>query len=156
MTAESWGHYASALLRIEPPGRPIWVRPAPVWQTAGEYPDPEGRPICLITAHNPGGRVSSAAANASAQARLVAELETTGLTWWPAAGGNPSWTHVEDSPAVIGMTEADAVALGARFGQDAIFVLTPSDRRVVGCTARRVITTGWTIEPEGPLSPFDA
>ena len=40
------------------------------------------------------------------------------------SGGNPSWTHVEPGAAVIGMDEADAVALGAEFGQEAIFVLT--------------------------------
>jgi hypothetical protein len=40
-----------------------------------------------------------------------------------------------------------AVAPGAEFGQDAIFVLTPGDRRVVGCTGKRVVTTGWSIEP---------
>jgi hypothetical protein len=81
--------------------------------------------------------------------RLAAELERRRLTWWSTAGGDPSWTHVEPGAAVIGVDEADAVALGAEFGQDAIFVLTPGDRRVVGCTDRRVVATGWSIEPNG-------
>ena len=65
-----------------------------------------------------------------------------------SGGGRPSWTHVGDSAAVIGMDEADAIALGARFGQDAIFVLTPVGRRVVGCTDNRIVTTGWATEPD--------
>lgn len=35
---------------------------------------------------------------------------------------------------------------GAQFGQDAIFVLAPADRRVLGCTDKRVVATGWTSE----------
>lgn len=150
MTAKSggWGAYIDAVLRIEAPGGVIWVRPAPVSWASGEYPDPEGRTICVITAHNPAGRLASRTENDSAQAELVAELKQRGLTWWSAVGGDPSWTHVEASAAVIGMGEADAIALGAQFGQDAIFVLTPADRQVVGCTERRIVETGWSIEPE--------
>jgi hypothetical protein len=147
----AWSAYIDAILRIEVPSGVIWVRPAPVPGTSGEYPGPDGRAICVITAHNPGGRVACGAENAAAQARLVAELEKRGLTWWPAAGGDSSWTHVEDSAAVIGMGEADAIALGAQFGQDAIFVLTVADRQVVGCAERRVVATGWSIEPEADL-----
>jgi Protein of unknown function (DUF3293) len=62
--------------------------------------------------------------------------------------GDSSWTHAEDSAAVTGMDEADAIALGAQFGQDAIFVLTPTERQVAGCAQPRIVTTGWSIEPE--------
>ena len=44
------------------------------------------------------------------------------------------------------MDEADAIALGAEFGQEAIFVLTSADRRVVGCADRRIVATGWSSE----------
>jgi Protein of unknown function (DUF3293) len=40
--------------------------------------------------------------------------------WRPAAGGDPWWTHVEPGAAVIGVDEADGVALAAEFGQEAI------------------------------------
>ena len=150
-----WSAYIAALLRIETPGGLVWVRPAPISRTSGEYPEPERRAICVITAHNPGGRVVSGADNAARQAQLVAEVEARGLTWWPAAGGDPSWTHVEDSVAVIGMDETEAVELGAQFGQDAIFVLTPAERRVVGCAERRTVATGWSLEA-GPYLPAPA
>ena len=43
---------------------------------------------------------------------------------------------------MIGMDEGDAVALGAEFGQDAIFVLTPTNRRVIGALTERVTGDG--------------
>ncbi len=150
MTAEpsGWNAYVAAVIRIETPRGVMWVRPAPITRTAGEYPDSEARAIHVLTAHNPGGKIASATANTAAEAKLAAELERRKLTWWPAAGGNPSWTHVEPGAAVIGIDEADAVALGAEFGQDAIFVLTPVNRRVVGCTDNQAVTTGWATEPD--------
>jgi hypothetical protein len=133
-------------MRIEAPGGMFWVRPAPRASTTGEYPDPEGRPIYVLTAHNPGGQVIPDTENARAEERLTAELERRGLTWWPAAGGDPSWTHVEPGAAVIGADEDDMLALGAEFGQDAIFVLTPANRRIVSCIDQRVTVTGWSSE----------
>lgn len=144
----AWSAYVGAVMRIEAPSGVFWIRPAPRASTAGEYPDPEGRAIYVLTAHNPGGRVASDAANALAGKRLAAELERRGLTWWPAAGGDPSWTHVEPGAAVIDADEDDMLALGAEFGQDAIFVLTRADRRIVACTDNRVTVTGWSSERE--------
>ena len=150
-----WSAYIDAVLRIEAPSGVIWVRPAPISLVSGQYPEPQGRAICVITAHNPGGRLASREDNAAAQAKLVAVLKERRLTVWPAAGGDPSWTHVEDSAAVIGMDESEATALGAQFGQDAIFVLTATDRQIVGCAKRRIVATGWSIEPDAGL-PSDA
>lgn len=150
MTAEpnGWDAYVGAVIRVEAPGGVVWVRPAPITRTTGEYPDPEGRAIYVITAHNPGGRIASDTVNAAAEERLAVELRRRAVTWWPAVGGNPSWTHAEPGAAMIGMDEADAIALGAEFGQDAIFVLTPVERQVVACTHKRVVATGWSTEPD--------
>jgi Protein of unknown function (DUF3293) len=142
----AWDAYVGAVIRIEAPDGVFWVRPAPAGSTLGEYPDPEKRTIYVVTAHNPGGRVVSGAANAEAEARLSTKLSRRGLAWWPADGGDPSWSHVERGVAVTGIAEADAVALAAEFGQEAIFVFTPADRRVVGCADQRVSTTGWASE----------
>ena len=149
MTRElgGWDAYTTAAVRIEAPGGAIWLRPAPISRTDGQYPDPDGRPIYVITAHNPAGLLASDQANAAAQSRLESELRRRGLSWWPAAGGDPSWTHVEASVALLGIPAADAVALGAEFKQDAIFVFTPADRRIVSCTDSRLVTTGWSIAP---------
>jgi len=50
--------------------------------------------------------------------------------------------------ALIGIAEADAVALGAEFKQEAIFAFNRANRRVVSCTDTRVETTGWSSEPD--------
>ncbi|HWG02602.1 MAG TPA: DUF3293 domain-containing protein [Trebonia sp.] len=134
------------MIRIEAPGGVYWLRPAPSMSTRGEYPDPGKRPLYVLTAHNPGGQPASGAANAAAAARLTAELGRRRLAWWPADGGDPSWTHVEPGAAVTGIDEAGARALGAEFGQEAIFVLTPAGRRVVACADDRAVTTGWVSE----------
>jgi hypothetical protein len=148
MAAESseWGAYIDAVLRMSTLGGVIWVRPAPVSRSSGECPDPESRTTCVITAHNPGGQLASGPENAAAQARLAAELRWRGLTWWPAAGGDPSSAHVEASAAVIAMEQAEAIAFGAQFGQEAIFVLNPLDARWWDCTERRIVTTGWSTK----------
>ncbi|HEY0937649.1 MAG TPA: DUF3293 domain-containing protein [Trebonia sp.] len=148
MTVEpgAWDAYVAAVIRIEAPDDVFWLRPAPSGRTTGKYPDPQGRPIYVLTAHNPGGQVVSPAANASAEARLTANLLQQGLTWWPADGGDPSWTHVEPGVALTGIAQAEAIALGAEFGQEAIFVLTPASRQVVACGDERVTVTGWASE----------
>jgi hypothetical protein len=157
MTRElgGWDAYTTAVVGMEAPGGVIWLQPAPIARTDGQYPDPDGRPIYVITAHNPAGRLASEEANAAAQARLESELRRRGLTWWPAAGGDPSWTHVEASVALAGIPEADAITLGAEFKQDAIFAFTPADRRIVSCTDERVVITGWAIAPLASADRLD-
>jgi Protein of unknown function (DUF3293) len=148
-----WDAYVAAVVRIESPGGVRWLKPAPIFRTEGRYPDPDGRSIYVLTAHNPAGRRASDAANAAAQARLESQLRRRGLTWWPADGGDATWTHVEASVALIGVPQAEAIALGAEFRQDAIFVFSTANRRVVSCTDWRAETTGWTSEPDPGSTP---
>jgi predicted polyphosphate/ATP-dependent NAD kinase len=144
-----WDTYVSAELRIRTPHGLIRVIPAPLTRNVGTFPDEAGGPIYVITAHNPGGQASGDAANAVAQADLEAELDQRGLTWWPAAGGDPSWTHVEPSAAVLGIDPWEAVNLGAAYGQEAIFALTPTRRYVLDCNTGRIAKTGWYIQGIG-------
>jgi hypothetical protein len=148
-----WDAYVEAVVRIESPGGARWLKPATIFRTEGRYPDQDGRPIYVLTAHNPAGRLASDEANAAAHARLESRLRARGLTWWPADGGDPSWTHVEAGVALVGIAEADAIALGAEFKQDAIFAFSTANRRVVSCTDARVETTGWSAEPDPGSAP---
>ena len=148
-----WDAYVEAVVWMKTPGGVRWLKPDSIFRTEGRYPDPDGRPIYVLTAHNPEGRLASAAANAAAEARLESELRRRELTWWPAAGGDPSWTHVEAGVALMDVAEADAIALGAEFRQDAIFVFSTASRRVVSCIDSRVETTGWSCEPDGWSAP---
>ena len=148
-----WDAYVEAVVRIETPGGVRWLKPDSIFRTEGRYPDPDGRPIYVLTAYNPAGQLVSDETNAAAQARLQAHLRARGLTWWPADGGDPYWTHVEAGVALVGIAEADAIALGAEFKQEAIFAFSTANRRVVSCTDARVETTGWSIEPDRGSAP---
>jgi hypothetical protein len=145
---EKWAAYRDVVIGLETPDGVVWVRPAPVTWALGAYPDPEGRVICVITAHNPGGRIVSKEENAEKQKQLEEKLTERGWTWWRTAGGDPSWEHVEASAAVVGVEESEVVTLGAEFSQDAIFVLTPAGRHVVGCLSARELSTGWSVSAE--------
>lgn len=153
---DAWGAYLSAEIRIDLPGGAIRVFPAPAMQASGAFPDPAGRPVTVLTAHNPGGVIADPAVNARAQALLEGELASRGRAWWPAAGADPSWSHVEDGVAIPGIGEAEAMELGAAFGQGAIFVLTPTSRRLIDCVTGQRSVTGWVIVPEADLADDDA
>jgi hypothetical protein len=149
---DAWDAYLSAEIRIDLPGGAVRVFPAPAMQASGAFPDPAGRPVTVLTAHNPGGVVADPAVNARAQALLEGALAGRGRAWWPAAGADPSWSHVEDSVAIPGISEAEGRELGAAFGQEAIYVLTPTSRRLIDCVTGRRSVTGWVIVPEADLA----
>jgi hypothetical protein len=151
----TWDAYVATEVRIEVPSGTVRVFAAPPFAASGSYPDPAGRPIAVITAHNPYGRVISPEENEKAQGNLEAELTSQGREWWPAAGGDPTWTHVEQSVAVPGMNEAEALELGARYGQEAIFIITPASRKVIDCVSGRRSITGWVIADEADLAADD-
>jgi hypothetical protein len=137
---------------IEAPGGAIRVFPAPPLQASGLFPDAEGRAIAVITAHNPGGVAADPGANERAQRALEDELTRLGVPFWHAAWADPEWRHVEPGVAVPGLAEPDALALGARYGQPAIFMLTPSSRKVIDCATGRRALTGWVIVAEADLA----
>jgi hypothetical protein len=149
----AWDGYVTTEVRIEVPGSgAVRVFPGPPLQATGQYPDPAGRPIAVITAHDPHGRVASGEENAEASKLLEDELTTRGLEWWPADGADPSWEHVQRSVAVPGLSEDDARALGARYGQEAVLIVSPASRKVIDCVSGRRSITGWVIAAEADLA----
>ena len=74
-----------------------------------------------LTAWNPGGRPAPAAANAEAQARLEAEVTASGRPFLRGASVADAgdWPP-EPSLLVLGLPRAEALALAARYGQEAI------------------------------------
>ena len=67
-----------------------------------------------------------------------------------ALGSSPDGDHEEESFAVIGARREACVAIGAKFGQDAIFELTTTEQIVVGCDGswelRRPFTSHEALE----------
>jgi hypothetical protein len=136
--------YTESQFRFEHPslGR-INVRPDASGRCTGEYPLDEGTTVHVITAHNP-GRVLPPAQNDERHARLGKWVAgCPDLTVWPAMGGNPDWSHTEDSFAIVGLTDADACALGREFEQEAIFAWRADELVVAGCDEAASASMGW-------------
>lgn len=144
----SWDHYTKAVVRMDAPCGSVWVHPAPVGEIDGSFPDPDGRSIFIITAHNPEGLQASAEENRAAHARLMTSVVERDLEYWPAVGGDPTWAHTEISLAVLGLDEREARQIGREFGQEAIFVWTPSSWVVLGCQGSRRVESGWRVSRE--------
>jgi hypothetical protein len=142
----SWDDYTQAVLRLELPGGEIEVVPGAFGRVTGTFPG-NGRPVHIITAHNPGGHLSSPDDNALAQPRLVARVAETALEHYPAECGDRAWEHVEPSLAVVGLDREQACALGRELGQDAIFEWSPGALAVLSCTDARAHYTGWVSTP---------
>lgn len=84
-------------------------------------------------------------------------MKAEGLTWWPAAGGNSDWTHVEESVVIAELDPERACEIGREFGQDAIFVWTPTDWQIRSCSDGGVARRGWVVLPTPPeLAAIDA
>lgn len=77
-----------------------------------------------ITADNPGSRTVPDWENRPARQRLKARLRAGGWRWLPGLGVDPDGDHPgEHSLLVLGITTADAIAIGREFGQDAILLV---------------------------------
>ena len=74
-----------------------------------------------LTAYNPGSVRLSDADNAVRQRELLVAIEQAGHPYHEGAGVGDGW-EPEPSLLVLRISEADAVALGRRFGQNAIVV----------------------------------
>lgn len=86
-----------------------------------------------MTAQNP-GRALSDEDNADRQLELLAVVKAMPeVDAWPALGGDPTWVHTEESVAVVGLSDEEAVALARRFDQDAIFAWTPGQWWLLSC-----------------------
>ena len=92
-----------------------------------------GSPVVVITAWNPGSEVLADIENAERNERLRNDLARLTDRIFPAVGRSPDGSWEEASFAIVGVAEADVLALGRRYGQVAIFVSDGTDLRVQGC-----------------------
>ncbi|MGW3635251.1 DUF3293 domain-containing protein [Streptomyces sp. NPDC005122] len=141
-----WPNYLRAVVDIAFLAHSIRVTPGPLDGVVGlPFPLDGARTIHIVTAFNPHGRHTTARANLRAQHELLHDIGLHGLQWWPAVGGDPVCTHAEISAAVVGMDDAQARALGRRFGQDAVFAWTPASWRLLSCAdaAHDTVLAGW-------------
>ena len=89
--------------------------------------------VHVISAANPFGRMLPDHLNASAHGRLAGRLSRDGLGHLRAVGRAASGNWAEDGLLVWGLEREDAREVGRMFGQEAIFEITPDERRIVSC-----------------------
>ena len=142
-TERDWQAYRTAVVDVVPPVGPAFriVPDAP--GSTGPWPDGVAAPVVVVTAWNPDSVHLEPDVNAARQRRLVLELDTGGLEWWPATGRDLGDAHFESGAAVPGLPEQDGMALGMRHGQAAVYVWTPDAWTVVACDGSRRVALGW-------------
>ncbi|MDL5158682.1 DUF3293 domain-containing protein [Actinomycetospora termitidis] len=142
---ERFAGYAQARLRVRwHGGGTTELRPAD--EGTGDFPF-DG-PVHVLTAHNPGPERLDAAENQRRQEALVAELPAEVETWCGDAGAVDG-SHVEESVVVRRLSDETAVALAARYGQDAIFRWTAEAWSILPCDGGEPLHRGWRTRSVG-------
>ncbi len=136
---DPWASYARTVVEIVGDGvGGLVVRTAPPGEV-GEWPWPSPDAVHILTAWDPGFARPGDQTNRRRQSALEADLRPLVVALWPALGVDPVSGHREEGVAVRG-SETRVLALGARYGQDAVFRWTPEEWTVVACTGgRRVV-----------------
>jgi Protein of unknown function (DUF3293) len=116
---------------------------------ADRFPFP-GEVVHLVTAHNPMSEYLPAEANDARHRELAVVVADAGWTAVPCTGQStrdgvtPDGEWREEGLAIRGLSRAEAVELGRRFGQRSIFEWTPAAMVLVPCTPDDELTVlGW-------------
>ena len=144
---EPWEGYARTIVEVVRAGAPrLVVRAAPAGEV-GAWPWGSPGPVHVLTAWDPGGERPGDEENRRRQSALEADLRLLGGAQWPALGVDPVTGRREEGVAVCGVSTAEVARLGARYGQDAVFVWTPDQWTILACTGGRRLSSGWVLEP---------
>ena len=147
---DPWASYGRTEVEIvRPSGGTFTVRPAARGE-CGPWPWPSAQPVHILTAWDPGPERPGEAANRERQAALEADLRPVSGAFWAAVGLDPVTGHREEGVAVVGIPEGAVRALGARYGQDAVFAWTPVEWAIVSCRDGRRVALGWTLTGQEP------
>jgi len=146
-TEDDWASYATAVVDLSPPGRsPLRIHPADPG-SVGTWPEGLVAPVSVVTAWNPDGVRLGTDDNEARHRDLVRDLADEGVTWWPATGRDVDSHHVEAGVAVPGLAVSDALALGRRHGQAAVYLWTPAAWCIIACDGSREVLLGWALGP---------
>ncbi len=151
---DPWLSYARIEVQVRRTrGEILVVRAAPAGELAS-WPWLGTERVHVMTAWDPSGERPGAEVNRRRQAELEAELRAPGratpVSSWPASGFDREFGYRDEGVAVSGMSDSEARALAARFGQDAIFSWSPSEWAILDCTGERRVAFGWTVEVLNP------
>ncbi|MEJ2869155.1 DUF3293 domain-containing protein [Actinomycetospora sp. OC33-EN08] len=132
---ERFAGYRRAGLRV--PGL-TELRPA----DEGTDEFPFDGPVHVLTAYDPGPARYGAAENERRQQALLEDLPA-GVQRWSAVAGAEDGSHAEASVVVRGLTDAQALDLARRHGQDAVFRWTAEAWSILPCDGGPPVHQGW-------------
>jgi len=136
--------YTRAVLRLpDLGGRTLVLRPRTAGVVAGTFPFEA--PVHVVTAHNPGVERPGPSENGARQARLEADLDARGLRYWRTVAGAEDGSHAEAGVLVAGLDDDAARALGAAWGQDAVFRWSATAWTVLACDDAPSVHLGWEL-----------
>ena len=98
------------------------VAPADGWPAA----------FVIITACDPDGKKTDPTVNQSADFQLESELRIKGCRYWRVTGGSPDFAHAESGYAAE-LPLSEALELGRKYRQEAIFWIERDELIIVGC-----------------------
>lgn len=139
---DPWAGYARTVVEIAGPRGTLTVRAAPPG-AVGQWPWDTPDALFVLTAWDPGRARSGLEENRRRQAALDEDVRRLTEATWAAVGVDPETGHREEGVAAGGLTEAQALALGARYGQDAVFRWVPDVWEIVACDGVRRVVLGW-------------
>jgi hypothetical protein len=149
---DPWMGYVRIAVEIHRARRELLVVRAARAGETGQWPwpGPDGGPVHVMTAWDPGDERPGVETNRRRQAALEDGLRTlattTAVSTWTASGFDPATGYQDEGVAVSGLEEAAARALAARYRQEAIFSWSPHEWAIVACSGTRRVALGWTLE----------
>ena len=147
---DPWVSYQRTVVEILlPGGGSLRVRSTPAAGQAG-WPWPDEQPVHLLTAWDPGLARPGRDVNRVRQAALEAELALLSVPLLAAVGVDPATGRREEGVAVRGLPSAAVLALGVRYGQDAVFAWTPAEWAIVACRGGRRLVSAWSLVMSEP------
>lgn len=110
--------------------------------------------FAIVTACNPGDRVRSDDANRRADDGLAADVDRSGWRRFRVIGASPHLRHQEPGWGVVSGSLAEAVDLGRRWEQMAIFWVEGDTLRLVDCTDAATEDLGsWSARSRFDVEP---
>ena len=139
---DPWAGYARTVVEIAGPRGTLTVAAAPPGEV-GAWPWGTPDALFLLTAWDPGDERPGLHENRRRQASLEEDVGRLTDARWDAVGVDPETGRREEGVVAGRLSEAEATALGARYGQDAVFRWTPDAWEIVACTGERRVVLGW-------------
>ncbi len=139
--------YGQTIVEIPwPGGASMGVRAAPDVEDRA-WPWPTVETVHILTAWDPGQQRPGLVHNRARQTALEAELRLFRVPLLRAIGVDAGTHRREEGVAVVGVAESDVLALGARYGQDAVFAWAPAEWAIVSCWDGTRLVSGWALCP---------